>query len=148
MVRWITTIHCTSSTNACKEALSSIGIDIKVAGMKKDDNHDTDTLIFEDKEYPLNKHSELYRLLFEIQEEVHRFAITFHRSVKEKNLFHSVLDEIDGIGDILKARLLKEYKTVENIKSASDEELKSLGLSEKVISVLKDKLQEEEADFE
>lgn len=134
--------------NACKEALSSIGIDIKVAGMKKDDNHDTDTLIFEDKEYPLNKHSELYRLLFEIQEEVHRFAITFHRSVKEKNLFHSVLDEIDGIGDILKARLLKEYKTVENIKSASDEELKSLGLSEKVISVLKDKLQEEEADFE
>ena len=134
--------------NACKEALSSIGIDIKVAGMKKDDNHDTDTLIFEDKEYPLNKHSELYRLLFEIQEEVHRFAITFHRSVKEKNLFHSVLDEIDGIGDILKARLLKEYKTVENIKNASDEELKSLGLSDKVISVLKEKLQEEEADFE
>ena len=133
--------------NACKEALSSIGIDIKVAGMKKDDNHDTDTLIYEGKEYPLNKHSELYRLLFEIQEEVHRFAITFHRSVKEKNMFHSVLDEIDGIGDILKARLLKEYKTVDNIKNASIEELKSLGLNEKVISELKEKLQEED-EFE
>ena len=133
--------------NACKEALSNIGIDIKVAGMKKDDNHDTDTLIYEGKEYPLNKHSELYRLLFEIQEEVHRFAITFHRSVKEKNMFHSVLDEIDGIGDILKARLLKEYKTVDNIKNASIEELKSLGLNEKVISELKEKLQEED-EFE
>lgn len=134
--------------NACIEALKNIGIDIKVAGMKKDDNHDTDTLIYENKEYPLNKHSELYRFLFEIQEEVHRFAITFHRSVKEKNLFHSTLDEIEGIGEILKARLLKEYKTLENIKNASATELKSLGLSEKVINELKEKLQEEEVEFE
>ena len=129
---------------AAKEALKSIGVDINVAGLKKDDNHDTNILIFENNEYPLDKHSKLYQFLFELQEEVHRFAITFHRSLKEKNDFSSVLDNIDGIGEILKSNLLKTYKTIDNIIGASDDELKSLGLSTRAITALRNKLNEEE----
>ena len=132
---------------AAKEALAQVPIEIKVAGLKKDENHDTNTIIYEDKEYQLNKHSELYRLLFEIQEEVHRFAITFHRTLKEKNDFRSVLDEVKGIGDILKARLLEEFHTTDQIKAASDEALKALGLSEQVIVELREKLNAE-VEFE
>ena len=134
--------------NAAKIALNSIGVDIKVAGLKKDDNHDTNTLIYENKEYELDKHSSLFKFLFEIQEEVHRFAITFHRTTKENKLFHSILDDIDGIGDILKARLRETYKTIDNIKNASDDELKSLGLSNQTIKELRNKLQEKDDDFE
>ena len=134
--------------NGAKLALESIGEEeIRVAGLKKDDNHTTDTLIYEGKEYPLDRHSELYRFLYEIQEEVHRFAITFHRSVKEKNMFRSALDNIEGIGDILKARLLETYKTTDKILEASFEELKALGLRESSIISLKEKLQED-ADLE
>lgn len=129
---------------AAKEALKSIGVDINVAGLKKDDNHDTNILIFENNEYPLDKHSKLYQFLFELQEEVHRFAITFHRSLKEKNDFSSILDNIDGIGEILKSNLLKTYKTIDNIIGASDDELKSLGLSTRAITALRNKLNEEE----
>ena len=115
--------------------------------MKKDDTHSTNTLIFNGKEYELDKHSNLYKFLFEVQEEVHRFAITFFRSTKEKSLFSSILDKIKGIGEITKEKLLSKYKTIDNIKNASAEDLKDLGLNEKTIIKLKERL-EEEIDFE
>ncbi len=134
--------------NAAKEALANLGIDdIKVAGLKKDDYHDTSLLVYENKEYELDKHSDLYRLLFEIQEEVHRFAISFHRNTKAKNLFHSLLDEVEGIGKTLKEKLLKKYVTYENMLNAQDKELKELGLSDKIIKDLKERL-ERESEYE
>jgi len=132
---------------AAKEAISSIPVQIKIAGLKKDDFHDTSTIIYEGEEFTLDKHSELYRLLFEIQEEVHRFAINFHRDLKEKNSFTSILDTIVGVGPILKVRLLEKYKTTTMINSASDEELKALGLSSDSIKDLRKKLKGE-TDFE
>ena len=136
-----------TQVKACLESLNELGLDIFVAGMKKDDTHSTNTLIFNGKEYELDKHSNLYKFLFEVQEEVHRFAITFFRSTKEKSLFSSILDEIKGIGEITKEKLLSKYKTIDNIKNASAEDLKDLGLNEKTIIKLKERL-EEEIDFE
>ena len=131
----------------CIESLQELGLDIKVAGMKKDSTHSTDTLIYNGQEYVLDKHSELFKFLFEVQEEVHRFAITFHRTLKEKNAFTSLLDEVNGIGKTLKSRLLSTYKTTDSIKEAKDEELKKLGLNEKTIVELRNRL-EEEIDYE
>ena len=131
----------------CIESLNELGLDIKVAGMKKDNTHSTDTLIYNGKEYVLDKHKELFKFLFEVQEEVHRFAITFHRTIKEKSAFTSLLDEVVGIGKTLKARLLGTYKTLDAIKNASNEELKKIGLNEKTIVELRNRL-EEEFDFE
>ena len=136
-----------TQVKACLESLNELGLDIFVAGMKKDDTHSTNTLIFNGKEYELDKHSNLYKFLFEVQEEVHRFAITFFRSTKEKSLFSSILDKIKGIGEITKEKLLSKYKTIDNIKNASAEDLKDLGLNEKTIIKLKERL-EEEIDFE
>ena len=131
----------------CIESLNELGVDIKVAGMKKDNTHSTDTLIYNGKEYVLDKHSKLFKFLFEVQEEVHRFAITFHRTIKEKNAFTSLLDEVSGIGKTLKTRLLNTYKTIDAIKNAPNSELKKLGLNEKTILELRNRL-EEELDFE
>ena len=131
----------------CIESLNELGVDIKVAGMKKDNTHSTDTLIYNGKEYVLDKHSELFKFLFEVQEEVHRFAITFHRTLKEKNAFTSLLDEVSGVGKTLKTRLLNTYKTIDAIKNAPNSELKKLGLNEKTILELRNRL-EEELDFE
>ena len=132
-----------TQVKACLESLKEIGLNINVAGMKKDDTHSTNTLIFKDNEYELNKHSSLFKFLFEVQEEVHRFAITFHRTIKEKSAFTSVLDEIKGVGESTKEKLLSKYKTIDAIKEASDKELKELGINDKTIISIKERLNEE-----
>ncbi|MBP5342793.1 excinuclease ABC subunit C [bacterium] len=132
-----------TQVKACLESLKEIGLNINVAGMKKDDTHSTNTLIFKDNEYELNKHSNLFKFLFEVQEEVHRFAITFHRTIKEKSAFTSVLDEIKGVGESTKEKLLSKYKTIDAIKEASDKELKELGINDKTIISIKERLNEE-----
>ena len=132
-----------TQVKACLESLRELDMEIDVAGMKKDDTHSTNTLIFKDKEYELDKHSNLFKLLFEIQEEVHRFAITFHRQIKEKSAFASILDEVKGIGPTLKENLLSKFKTIDAIKNADIEELKKTGLNDKTIEKLKERLNEE-----
>ena len=129
--------------DACLEVLNSLNININVAGMKKDKTHTTDTLIFNDKEFELDRHSSLYKLLSEIQEEVHRFAITYHRSRKENNDFISVLDTIKGIGPITKEKLMKNFKTIKDIKNSNIDSLKDLGLTQNQIDSLMKKLEEE-----
>jgi len=136
-----------TQVKACIESLNLLDLDINVCGMKKDDTHTTSTLIFNNVEYGLDKHSSVYKFLCEVQEEVHRFAITYHRTLKEKNDFTSILDNINGIGPILKTSLLKEYKSIEGIRNATDESLKNVGLSEKTIKELRRELLEE-IDFE
>ena len=87
----------------------------------------------DEKEIKLNKRSNLYSLLYKIQEEVHRFAISFHRNVSGKSIYSSILDTIPKVGKTTKEKLLKKYKNLDNIKSASREELRNLRISNEAI---------------
>ncbi|MGG3846500.1 excinuclease ABC subunit UvrC [Aeribacillus composti] len=112
---------------------NELGLDVPVAGLVKDDKHKTSDLLLGNREaaVQLSRSSQEFYLLQRIQDEVHRFAITFHRQVRQKNTFKSVLDEIPGIGPKRKKQLLKSFGSVENIKKASLEELKQAGMPEK-----------------
>jgi excinuclease ABC subunit C len=123
--------------HAAKEILESLYLDIPIIGLKKDDKHHTDSIIdLNEDEIKLDRHSNLYILLTRIQDEVHRFAITFHRSKQNNQIYSSILDAIPGIGKATKNKLLEKYKTIVNIKNAPTEELKSLGLTTKMIENL------------
>ena len=118
--------------NACKEVLESLGLNIPVLGLKKDDNHKTNVLIFEDKEIALSKNDDIYLFLANIQETVHEFAISFFRNTKAKGVFLSRLDGIKGLGPKKKEALLKKYITIDKIKTLSIEEFKSVGINEEL----------------
>ncbi len=109
--------------SAAKSALEYLGIEIVVCGMVKDDRHRTRGLIYNDKEIIMDTHSEGFKLLTRIQDEVHRFAIEYHRKLREKIMIKSDLDEINGIGEKRKRELLKHFGDIELIKKASIEEL-------------------------
>ncbi len=119
---------------AAKEVLADLALNLTVIGLKKNDRHRTESIIANDeKEIALDKHSNLYSLLYKMQEEVHRFAISFQRNVAHKTIFGSILDTIPKVGKVTKNKLLKKYKTLENIKNAPREELKSLKIQEDAI---------------
>lgn len=122
---------------AGKSVLSSLNLDIPIIGLKKNNFHKTDSILSADeKEYPLDRRSNLYKLLYRIQEEVHRFAITYHRNVASKSVYASILDTIPKIGKVTKDKLLKKYRNLENIKNAPREELKTLRISDEAIDNL------------
>lgn len=106
-----------------QEILQKRGLSIPVAGLIKDDSHQTRSIFYEEKEIPLDRTTPLYRYLYAIQEEVHRFAISYHRQVRSKDMVRSELDEIKGIGKKRRLGLLRAFGSVENIKKASAEEL-------------------------
>ncbi|WP_301357929.1 excinuclease ABC subunit UvrC [Enterococcus spodopteracolus] len=129
--------------DVAKDVLENqLGIDIPVAGMAKNDKHKTNELLFgnELKVVPLERNSPEFFLLQRIQDEVHRFAITFHRQLRSKNSFASRLDEIEGLGPKRKKMLLKEFKSLKNITAASIEELQEIGLPKNVAQNVFDKL--------
>ena len=103
--------------------LNDLGIRIPVCGMVKDDHHRTRGLYFNNVEIPIDTSSEGFRLITRIQDEAHRFAIEYHRSLRSKEQVHSILDDIPGIGDTRRKALLRKFKSVENIRDASEEEL-------------------------
>lgn len=109
--------------NICLEVLNKLGIDIPVCGMVKDDNHRTRGLYFNNVELPIDRSSEAFHLITRIQDEAHRFAITFHRNLRSKSQVHSILDDIPGVGSARRKALMKEYESIEDIKAASVEEL-------------------------
>ncbi len=109
--------------NIALEVLKELQLDIPVCGMVKDDNHRTRGLYFQNVEIPIDKHSEGFRLITRIQDEAHRFAIEYHRSLRGKDQVHSVLDEISGIGDTRRKALMRHFKSLEAIQAASEEEL-------------------------
>ncbi len=111
--------------NVAKRVLDNLGIEIPVCGLVKDDKHRTRGIMFKGKEIILKTNSSGFRLITRIQDEAHRFAITYHRSLRSKDLVKSILDEIPGIGKKRKKNLLLEFKTIDNIKKASQEELAS-----------------------
>jgi len=98
-------------------------LDIPVCGMVKDDNHHTRGLYYNNQELPIDKSSELFRLITRIQDETHRFAIEYHRSLRNKKQVKSILDDINGIGPKRRRALMKHFQSLEAIRSASVEEL-------------------------
>ncbi|SEP76367.1 Excinuclease ABC subunit C [Lachnospiraceae bacterium RM5] len=118
--------------NIAISVLSEFNLNIPVCGMVKDDHHRTRGLYFNNQEIAIEKNSEAFKLITRIQDETHRFAITYHRNLRGKEATHSVLDEIKGIGAVRKKALLKKYKSIEELKAASVEELKEIdGMDEK-----------------
>ena len=113
---------------------NQLGIDIPIAGLAKDDKHKTSELLYgpELSVVPLERNSQEFFLLQRIQDEVHRFAVTFHRQLRSKNSFASKLDNIEGLGPKRKKMLLKEFKSLKNIQAASIEELQKVGLPKTV----------------
>ncbi|MBE5933490.1 MAG: excinuclease ABC subunit UvrC [Lachnospiraceae bacterium] len=109
--------------NVALKVLDSLGLDIPVCGMVKDDNHRTRGLYYNNVEVEFEKGSEAILMITALQDEAHRFAIEYHRQLRSKNQVHSVLDEIPGVGPARRKFLIKHFKDVENIKNASLEEL-------------------------
>lgn len=109
--------------NVALEVLQSLGIEIPVCGMVKDDRHRTRGLIFNNAELLIRPGSELIKLVTRIQDEVHRFAITYHRSLRNKRVLHSVLEEIPNVGTTRRKELLKKFESIDNIRKATYEEL-------------------------
>ena len=110
------------------ERLDSLGLNIPVAGLKKDDKHSTNMLLgkYPLEEIVIRKDSYLFLLLTRMQDEVHRYTITYHKDIRSKGALSSILDNIDGIGEVRKKNILRKYKTIEKMKEASVEELKEL----------------------
>lgn len=131
--------------DVAKDVLANqLGIDIPIAGLAKDDKHKTSELLFgpELNVVPLERNSQEFFLLQRIQDEVHRFAITFHRQLRSKNSFASKLDNIDGLGPKRKKMLLKEFKSLKNIQAATIDELQEVGLPKQVAENTFNQLQE------
>jgi len=112
--------------NIALEVLRELQLEIPVCGMVKDDNHRTRGLYYNNKEIAIDTHSEGFKLITRIQDEAHRFAIEFHRSLRSQGQVHSILDEIKGIGPTRRKALMKHYENIDQIKNATIEELKSL----------------------
>ena len=109
--------------NVALKVLRELGLDIAVCGMVKDDRHRTRGLYFQNVEIPIDRHSEGFKLITRIQDEAHRFAIEYHRSLRSKSQVHSVLDDIEGIGPARRKALMRRFKTPEAVRDASFEEL-------------------------
>lgn len=109
--------------NIALEVLSEFGIEIPVCGLVKDDRHRTRGIIFNNEEFIIRRGSEIMNLITRIQDEVHRYAITYHRSLREKRTLHSILEDIPRIGEKRRRNLLIKFGSVENIKKATFEEL-------------------------
>lgn len=125
---------------------NELGLDIPLSGLAKDDKHRTSQLLYGKplEIVPLARNSQEFYLLQRIQDEVHRFAITFHRQTRGKHAFHSLLDDIPGIGAKRKKLLLKHFGSVQKMKEAGKEEFISIGIPSPVTEQLMNKLQEKE----
>ena len=110
-----------------KEVIDSLNLSVHICGLSKDDKHSTAMLLDEDgNQVPIDTKSPLFFLLTLMQDEVHRYAISFHRQVRSKSLFSSILDEVEGIGEARKKKLLNHFKSVKKMKEASLEELEAV----------------------
>lgn len=112
--------------NIALEVLEKLHLHIPVCGMVKDDNHRTRGLYFNNTELPIDRNSECFRLITRIQDEAHRFAITFHRQLRSKGQVHSVLDDIPGVGPARRKDLIRHFENIDAIRNATVEELKEL----------------------
>jgi len=112
--------------NVALRVLGELGLEIPVCGMVKDDNHRTRGLYYQNQEIPIDHHSEGFKLITRIQDEAHRFAIEFHRSLRSKEQVHSVLDDIPGIGATRRKALMKQFLSLDAIRQADVQTLAGL----------------------
>lgn len=134
---------------AAKDILQNeLNLEIPVAGLVKDDKHQTSNLLFGDplEVVPLARNSQEFYLLQRIQDEVHRFAITFHRQLRGKTMFHSILDDIPGVGEKRKRQLIKHFGSVSKMKQAALEDFRAIGIPVHVAETIMDTLKKEEKD--
>ena len=119
--------------NIALEVLDELHINIPVCGMVKDDNHNTRGLYYNNVEIPIDRHSEGFKLITRVQDEAHRFAIEYHRSLRSKKQVSSVLDEIEGIGPARRKALMKHFLDIDKIRNANVSELmEAEGITENV----------------
>ena len=123
---------------------NELGLEVPLAGLAKDEKHRTSELMIGNplELVPLDRRSQEFYLLQRIQDEVHRFAISFHRQLRGKNAFQSLLDEIEGIGEKRKKQLLKHFGSVKKMREATVEEVQAAGIPRPVAEELVKKLQE------
>ena len=125
-----------------EEIIHSLGLSIKIIGLVKDEKHKTNTIIDEDgRVLDVKEGSNLFLFFSRIQEEVHRYAISYHRNIKAKGALSSVLDAVSGIGEVRKKELLKKYGSLKKMKEASVEELSEtvpLDVAKKLFNYLKE----------
>ena len=112
--------------NIALKVLGNLGLSIPVCGMVKDDFHRTRGLYYENEELEIDTHSEGFKLITRIQDEAHRFAIEYHKSLRGKHQIHSVLDDIPGIGPSRRKALMRAFKSLEAIREATAEELAAI----------------------
>lgn len=112
--------------NIALEVLRELGIDIPVCGMVKDDNHRTRGLYFQNEEVPIDKYSEGFKLITRIQDEAHRFAIEYHRSLRGKTQVKSVLEDIPGVGEARRKALMRRFKSMEEMRGATVEQFSEI----------------------
>jgi excinuclease ABC subunit C len=135
--------------NAAKEILyDKLGLDVPIAGLAKNDKHQTHDLLFGEplQAIELNRQSQEFFLLQRIQDEVHRYAITFHRQLRSKNSFSSKLDGVEGLGPKRKQALMKHFKSLKNIQAASVEDIQEVGIPLKVAEELQYQLAKKDED--
>lgn len=125
--------------NSVLDVMKALDLHIPVAGMVKDDKHKTDRLYYNGDMVNIKSSHEVYRYVASIQEEVHRFAIEYHRSLRNKQMTNSVLDDIPGIGKTRRTSLMKHFKSIDNIRQATVEELLEVdGINQKVAEAIHD----------
>lgn len=112
--------------NIALKVLEELNLNIAVCGMVKDDNHRTRGLYYNNVELPIDRGSEGFKLITRIQDEAHRFAIEYHRLLRGKGQVHSVLDDIPGVGPTRRKALMKAFKSLENIRAATVDDLKQV----------------------
>ena len=136
-----------SQINACKSVLDELKLNIKVCGLRKDNHHRTNELVDGDtlEVIDIPRTSDVFHYLTRIQDEVHRYTITYHKTLRDKGSIGSILDNIDGIGKMRKKELIKKYGSIKKISEASLEELKEV-LPEKVAISLQKYLEERKKD--
>ena len=129
---------------ATLEVINSLNLDIMVVGLKKDDKHRTNKLVLSNMKEIDIENKNVFVYLYKMQEEVHRFAITYHRNIKNKGMLKSVLEEVPGVGEVRRKELLKKYPSISKIKNASVEELSTIIPKDVAINLLEFLNKEEE----
>lgn len=129
--------------NVALKVINELNLDIKIAGLKKNDYHQLETLVIDNEEIVLKNYKDAYKLLSKLSEEVHRYAISFHKKTRSKQSFKSPLDNVKGLGPTRKRKLLTEFNSTQEIVNASEEQLRKLGIPVNVIIELKEVLKDE-----
>ena len=125
--------------NVVREVMSELNLDITICGMVKDDCHRTRALLKDGEEIPMPKDSPVFHLITRIQDEAHRFAITFHRSLRSKEQTRSILDDIPGVGDKRKKIIMKNFPTIDDLKKADEDSLAAIeGIDKKTAKAIRD----------